>query len=154
MGLYNRLANSRDTAPASWTADHPVEDENGDPVNTDKNIDWFKWRIAIHPFTDMIALIIEDVIIGTISQQKAVIKQLFDMSDTEVDQVIEIWQNFINAGVLGGDADEVKRQKQMNNLIAFQSILRSIERGIPQRFVGDLQTWLYNKLGITTPDDR
>lgn len=155
MGLYNRLTNQN--RPSEWSDNHQPADANDNPINTDKNPDWFRWSLGVHQFTDVLVLMIEEVINGSLAQQKALIKTLFDMSDTEVDQTVELYSSFISAGVINGtsgDDPETKRQKRMNNLIAFQSLVRSMQQEMPQRFIGDVHTWFYDTVGITIPDDR
>ena len=132
MGVYNRLTG--ENKPADWDATHQ------NPVNRDAG----SWKIAIHPFTDMILLYIQGDL-GTGATALNRVQELFDLSATERQQFVEVYQNFIDGA---NDAERIQ------NLMSFQSILRAMERGIPQRYVADPQVWLYNKLGVTTADDR
>lgn len=132
MGIYNRLLDLN--KPADWDSTH----EN--PPNMDAG----SWKLAIHPFTDMILLYIQGDL-GTGATALGRVQELFDLSATERQQFVEVYQNFINGA---NDAERIQ------NLMRFQSILRAMERGIPQRYAPNPQAWLYNKLGVTTADDR
>jgi hypothetical protein len=140
MGLFNRFINT--DKPGDWDATHDPEDQ----ANDDKNQDWFSWHIAVHPFTDMVRLYIEGDL-GTGQQAVDRLQELFDLSQAEIDQLVEMWASFVDAG--SGDADV-----QRSNTERLQSVLRAMERGIPQRYLPDTKGWLYTKLGITVEDDR
>lgn len=139
MGIYNRLMSVNQ--PSGWQ-------ENHNPITTPgKNIDWYHWRIAVHPFTDMLFLHIRGEL-GSGQTALNRVKSLFDLSETEATQFTELWTNFIS---VDGTSDTARIAK----LMEFQSIMRAIERDIPQQLVaGDFKTWLYGKFGITTADDR
>lgn len=138
MGLYNRFVEINQ--PLDWTSTH------NPTVAPDKNIDWYHWHIATHPFTDMIQLFVEgDLGAGQTAVDR--MQELFDLTQTEVDQLMEVWTNFINVPSGNISAQRV-------NTMRFLNILRAMERGIPQQYVADPKVWLYNKLGITIADDR
>lgn len=138
MGLYNRLIGTNQ--PADWKSTHPVAG------NEDKNMDWFSWHIAVHPFSDMVRLY-ADGELGTGQQAVNRMRELFDLSSVEIDQMVEIWNGFIN--VPAGDVSA-----QRSNIERLQAVLRAMEREIPQRYFADTRGWLYTKLGITTQDER
>jgi hypothetical protein len=116
--------------PFYWKANH-------DPAAyPDKNQDWYSWHISIHPFVDMFTLYEG----GDITAEMA--KDLFDLSTSELAQMSEIYVNFISS-----DANHDI------NIMRLQGLLRAHERGMVAQFT-DPQTFLYNKLGITTADDR
>lgn len=140
MGMYNRW--TKQNQPEGWSAAH------ADQVQY-PNLDSRRWHIAVHPFTDMLYLYVE----GELGAGQTAIdrmQELFDLSQVEIDQLLEVWQNFIN--VPAGDTVAQRR-----NVLRLQGILRAMERGIPQRYRGDdaaVRTWLYNKLGIAIADER
>jgi hypothetical protein len=139
MGLYNRTVG--ENQPADWAETHSVEN------HPDKNPDWRSWRFACHPMGDMLILYIE----GELGSGQVAIDRMqetFDLSDTELQQLIEVWTNYI---VTEGPT----QADRLRGAAKFMSLMRSMERDIPQRYVtGDLKTWYYNVIGVTTPDDR
>ena len=142
MGMYNRLVRLEgvDTVPAGWTSRTPP---------TDACRDWYRWHIAVKPFTDILSLVNESIVPGF-----ADVTACFDLSATEETQMTECWTNFISIARQGQAANSVEARRVG---IVLAQLLGAIERGQPQQRGADMSTnaWLYGQLGITTTtDDR
>ena len=137
MSLYNRI--TKQLQPITWEAEHDHTTFPG------KNRDWYKWHMATHPLIDMIVLYINGEF-GSGAAAKAAMKATFDMSDAEVDQLLELFASFIS------DPDPTE---EALNAATFRAYLGSMERGIPQEFdLLNTEAKFNTKFGITTPDDR
>ena len=138
MGMFNRWDGV--SIPSDWNSTH-VQDDT-------KATDWHKWKIATHPFCDLLLLFAE----GDVTANQ--VTQIFDLSTAEATQITEMYQAFLSEAVQGHAANSVEARRV--NIARLRAILGSWERGQPQQLGvdGATNTWLYNKFGITTADDR
>ena len=138
--MFNRWNDTKGSTPTNWWEDHNN--------SVGESIDWPKWKIATQPFCDLLLLFAE----GDVTANQ--VTQIFDLSTAEATQVTEMYQTFLSEAVQGHAANSVEARRV--NIARLRAILGSWERGQPQQLGvdGATNTWLYNKLGITTADDR
>lgn len=143
MGIKNRIEATN--MPVDWQATH-----TRDVAPPNASTDWFKWSINGATLMQMIALYNE----GKMGTGQVAVDRMqanFDMTQTEIDQLIEFWQGPLSAAVQGFAINTTEARRV--NIATYTFVLSAYQRGVPQMFDSG-SGWLYTEMGITIPDDR